>query len=41
MINAVISMKIQISLDILISSPLDKYSVMGVQDHVVTLFNQS
>lgn len=32
-----INMKTQISLDILILSPWDKYSVMRLQDHMVTL----
>lgn len=33
---AVIKMDVKLSLDILISSHLDKYSVMGLQDHMVT-----
>lgn len=37
MISAMINMETQISLDILILSPWDKYSVMRLQDHMVTL----
>lgn len=37
MISAMINMETKISLDILILYPLDKYSVMRLQDHMVTL----
>lgn len=37
MISAMINMETQISLDIPILSPLDKYSVIRLRDHTVTL----
>lgn len=37
MISAMINMETQISLDIPILYPLDKYSVIRLRDHMVTL----